>query len=347
MAKILLHAGTHKTGTTTLQSALSAHRADLAGRGICYPDICDFFPVDPARQHANAHFALANAVADFRPEDRARLADFTASLREAAERFDHVVLSAESLYRHVVKQAPEAPGADPRDAQRRLRRRYVKRLARVFGGFDTEVVLYFRRVDRFAESLYAETVVTTDAAPDFAGFLAGEPFRFDYRFQTGLFARHFPLRTFGFEAAAQAGLVASFFRDNGLGAAPPEEPPLRASVPPHAVLWIRRAKAEAPGGSARRRRWLFALQPEAAELFRAGTPASFWPDTATRDAFLAREESTLPGIAFPPPAPEAAPPCVWTDGMHAAAERAFLAWKQKNRDWIRAREAARKQPFMP
>ena len=36
--RLLLHIGTHKTGTSALQESLSSHRALLLQRGIHYPD---------------------------------------------------------------------------------------------------------------------------------------------------------------------------------------------------------------------------------------------------------------------------------------------------------------------
>ena len=321
MTKILLHAGTHKTGTTTLQAA-------------------------------NAHFALAAAIAEFGAEDRARLAAFTGHLRAVSPDFTHVVLSAESLYRYTLdiesKPGLEDPAVSDSE-QRRLREAYVARLAEVLAGFDVEVVLYFRRVDRFAESLYSEAIVSTRAAPRFAGFLAVRPALFDYRFQIDLFSRHFPVRACGFEQKARGGLVESFFRDNGLGPACPAPPALRASIPPQAALWMRRAKrGRRMSIRERRRRWLFALQPQIArKLFGAGTPSSFWPDLAARDVFIARYQHAVPEIDFPVPDPDIAPTCIWTGAMHQRAERRFLNWQERRADWIAAREEARKQPFMP
>ena len=352
MTKILLHAGTHKTGTTTLQAALAGHRDVLAERGVYYPRITDFFPVDPAAQAANAHFALAAAIAGFGEADRERLAAFTRHLRAVSPDFTHVVLSAESLYRYMLGSESKPGLEDPEvsDAdQRRMRAAYVARLAEVFAGFDVEVVLYFRRVDRFAESFYSEVIVSTRAARGFDEFLAIRPLYFDYRFQIDLFSRHFPVRVYGFEQKARDGLVESFFRDNGLGPAVAAPPALRASVPPQAVLWLRRAKkGRRMSIRERRRRWLFALQPQIAQkLFGAGTPASFWPDRAARDAFVARCCDAVPEIAFPALEPDIAPPCIWTGAMHRRAERRFLNWQERQADWIAAREAARTQPFIP
>jgi hypothetical protein len=350
MAHVILHAGSQKTGTTTIQSVLHDNRAALAARGIWYPPVHEFFPVDPALQSARAHHAVAGAVARWSDADRRRLDGFTRALRAAGDHHEHVVLSAETLYRLT---APEPD--DPEDGGYAARRRYVARLAEVFDGLGAEVLLWLRRADAFAESLYASAIFAweNETSPGLEQFIAALPYCFDYRFQTELFAEFFPLRSGSFEARAASGLVAGFFADAGIGPPPSgPEPRLRPSVPLRAVPWMQRVKAAGgPGGGspkrarqALRRRWLYALQPAAAEVFGAGEPASFWPDVAVRDAFIARAQAGVHEPDFPPPG-KLPPPCVWDDASHARAEAEFAAWEQENAAWIGGREAARVPPF--
>lgn len=54
MAKLVLHIGTHKTGTTMIQNRLHAARGDLAEQGVIYPD---------AGQHTGHHWALTDWIA--------------------------------------------------------------------------------------------------------------------------------------------------------------------------------------------------------------------------------------------------------------------------------------------
>ena len=35
--RVIIHAGIHRTGTTSLQRCLAGNRAALAARGFCYP----------------------------------------------------------------------------------------------------------------------------------------------------------------------------------------------------------------------------------------------------------------------------------------------------------------------
>jgi hypothetical protein len=342
MARLILHAGTHKTGTTTIQGVLAANRAALAERGVYYPAEPAFFGTPDDAQSANAHFATALAIARYGDEDRRNLERFLGHLREVGGAYETIVLSAEPLYRLMVADADVSSDEQEREA----RREFVERMARLFAehALQPEILLYFRRPDRFAESLYAEMVAKAGAKGTFETFLGIRPFRFDYRFQIDLFGRHFRTRPYAFEEKAREGLVESFFCDNGLGPAPAGES-LRRSIPNCAVLWLRRAKRDAKLARREQRvRWLFALQPASADLFQADRPSTFWPSAARRDAFLRPRLAQTPEFAFPEPEPPP-PLCVWSDDMHRAAEAAFAAWRRANRTWIAGREAAKLQPF--
>ena len=59
MAKVVLHVGTHKTGTTSLQNSSSASRADLGRCGICYdPDL------GGKKSRALQHHSIASILAE-------------------------------------------------------------------------------------------------------------------------------------------------------------------------------------------------------------------------------------------------------------------------------------------
>ena len=56
--RLILHAGAHKTGTSTIQRALFENRGWLRARGIFYPD-----PRPRFGSRFRAHHALAHALA--------------------------------------------------------------------------------------------------------------------------------------------------------------------------------------------------------------------------------------------------------------------------------------------
>lgn len=343
--KLILHAGSQKTGTTAIQFALSENRDHLASVGVFYPRIDAFFPVDPRLSRARAHFAFANAVADFTPRDRKRLSRFVEAIHAQAAVHDRTILSAESLYRLIARSDPGA-GRQPM-LDRRMR--FLERLATVTAGFDTEILLYLRRIDRYAASIYAESIVKTDKTWSFREFLEAKDQHFGYRGKIDRFKAHFPVRVRNFESAAEAGLLQSFCADAGIpGALPETVERRRPSVPHTAVLWLQQAKLDSPGMGVieRDRRWHFALRAENADVFEAETPTSFWKDRATRDAFIERHQAGVTEIAFPEPDPTLAPEATWTAARHADAEQRFRAWQAANRAMLRRRERDRVPPFV-
>lgn len=352
--KLILHAGTPKTGTTAIQYALSENRARLYAERIWYPPISDSFPVSPRVNSARAHFAFAEAVARDTPDDRDHVARFIAEMHARAGDVDRVVLSAETLYRLTAAlPAPSAGGRRPSGGRRKTwlkkRRRFLARLASVTDGFAPEVLLYLRRVDRFAESLYAETMVQTSETLSFEKFIRKMTPRFDYRLQIDTIAARFPVRVRSFEAAARAGLIASFCDDAGIPVALPEaDARTRPSVSNTAALWIRAAKQANPEmrNLERLHRWHFALLPETAELFQTGGRTSFWADAATRDAFIERNQGRVDEIAFPQAEPVPAPRADWPAARHAEAEDRFAAWRAANRLSILKRRLKRTPPFV-
>ncbi|MCB1356957.1 MAG: hypothetical protein KDK53_10825 [Maritimibacter sp.] len=343
--RLLLHAGSQKTGTTAIQYALSENRDRLRDQRVWYPAIADFFPMDPKLARARAHFAFANAVAEDNPKDNKRLARLLDAAAAQGSEIDRVILSAESLWRLTARATPDR-GKETRLA-RRLR--FLDRLAEVTAGFDTEVLLYLRRVDRYAASIYAESIVQTDKSWSFEDFLKSKDQRLGYRQKIDQFAAHFPVKVRNFEAAAAAGLVRSFCADAGIRDPLPDAPDRRrVSVSDRGLLWMRRAKLDNAGmpETERNRRWHFALRPENADLFAPDAPTSLWADRATRDAFIARHQAGVTEIVFPEATDAPAPLARWSDGQHNDTERRFVAWQRSNAATIRKRERARIPPYV-
>ena len=347
--KLILHVGSQKTGTTAIQFALSENRDHLAAARVWYPRIDAVFPVNPKLSRARAHFAFANAVADYAPSDRKRLARFIDSFHKRAPEVDRIILSAESMYRLTARAAPRpSPGANKQTALER-RMLFLERLATVTAGFDPEVLLYLRRVDRFAASLYAESIVQTDKFWSFQEYLKSKGPRFGYRGQIDRFKMHFPVQVRSFEAASETGLLEAFCEHAGIpGELPIKAERRRPSVPNAAVLWLCRAKREGRNMAEveRNRRWFFALRPDTAELFQTHRRTVFWKDQAERDAFIEMHQSGVTEIAFPAAENGIAPQVGWTEAQHADAERRFHIWQAANKAGLRKRERARIPPYV-
>ncbi|ETA50657.1 hypothetical protein [Ponticoccus alexandrii] len=129
--RLVLHVGTHKTGTTAIQTTLRDNRAALARAGLCYPD-----PAREPHPHLPAHNFIYRATlngAEAMAAERDRImAEFRASGA------DHLILSEEGL-------------SLPRDV---LQDFFVPWSQ----DFDFEIVCFLRRQDRYAESLFSQYV---------------------------------------------------------------------------------------------------------------------------------------------------------------------------------------------
>jgi hypothetical protein len=145
--RLVLHIGTYKTGTTAVQEFLRANSGLLAQCGVHYA---------AAGSGLNAN-VVANAVA-LGDVDGAR-AFFDRHLATASRADAHTVLvSAENFYAMNIVAAvfTKTPSAGTLDYQRQLVERLKALLPATLS--ETQVVCYFRRPDRFADSLYNQRI---------------------------------------------------------------------------------------------------------------------------------------------------------------------------------------------
>lgn len=134
-ANLILHVGTTKTGTTTLQHALNAARAGLIAEGILYPD------VDLNRGPSPKHQWLTNLLLAEDVDGFARNVASVASQAKAAGAA-RIVMSTEGLYNHWFDFSPVA-------------RRALEALA---DSFDVTVWVVFREPVAWALSMYVQAV---------------------------------------------------------------------------------------------------------------------------------------------------------------------------------------------
>ena len=157
MTRLILHAGSHKTGTTAIQTFAMSNRAALAERGWIYPGLAPF--ADDGKHAAHPVRARARPSSAKSCSRHATRGGCRAAGRAQAKAAGvDVFVSAEPLYRHVL------PRKGPRDWLSG-RRAYLGRLAKVLAPFEVEPVLVFRRPDDFVRALYQENVFKKDRAP--------------------------------------------------------------------------------------------------------------------------------------------------------------------------------------
>ena len=146
--KLILHIGTHKTGTTALQQFLYANRETLATRGFHY--------ATPGHG-----LAEANLVANALNVGKARVVRtfFEEHVAIARRRGAHALLaSAENFYAMSVLDAMARREArsDAITRDHALVQRLESLMPDELGA--VQIVCYFRRPDRYAESLYSQHV---------------------------------------------------------------------------------------------------------------------------------------------------------------------------------------------
>lgn len=192
--KLILHIGTHKTATTSIQHFCTFNKANLQRKGVYYPTSAthlyhvNFLASDAARGRWPAVEAWV---------DQAR--------REAADLGCHTVfLSGESFYAMTamfIDAFAREREADYWAAERKL----VDGFATAFKAFETvEIACVFRPQDDLAASLYNQFVKNVyGIADDYPTFTHRIINLFDYQGHIGLWRAAFPdatMRLVNFEA---------------------------------------------------------------------------------------------------------------------------------------------------
>jgi hypothetical protein len=145
---LLLHIGTEKTGTTSIQEFLAFNRAQLAQNGILYPRSLgekNHIKLAAYAEHAPWPFASQNLGIDT-PEKHQ---DFCLNLRQqlgqelAAHDYRHAIISNEHLHSNIKTQDQIQAVKDFLDA--------------FFS--DIQVLVYFRRQDLMAVSLHSTALL--------------------------------------------------------------------------------------------------------------------------------------------------------------------------------------------
>lgn len=232
--RLLLHIGTHRTGTTTIQRFASKHRTALKERRLWYPG----YEIVGANDHY-AHLDLAHGVAGLSDRrldfDGARR--FFDAVRQHAGEDDTVLISSEPFYRHTY---PETAESSPEYWQ--ARERYVRRTLEVAGDLDIEIVLVLRRQDAFAQSMYNEHIKATRYGGTFEQFIEEKRALFEYHSQIRTWQRHFSqLRVLVFEDLVATGdLVAAFFDAFGISTDGLEPVALKNASLTHDLVEIKR-----------------------------------------------------------------------------------------------------------
>jgi hypothetical protein len=202
---LVVHIGTHKTGTTAIQRFAAEHRKTLARRGLWYPSYAEI----GLRGHYRGHHDFAHAIAGIGKrmslDDAKRFAEL---IRNRLRPDETVLISAEPIYRHVL----------PEDNDYWARREaYVRRLKDIIGLDDVTILVVLRRQDSFARSLYQQKVKSGKYSLSFRQFLVDERYEFEYHRQLSIFKNVFgKVDVLIYEDIQQHGLIDAFFGHLGV-----------------------------------------------------------------------------------------------------------------------------------
>jgi hypothetical protein len=150
MRTAILHIGTEKTGTTTIQAFLAANRDKLTEIGFAFPHSCGvqdsrglvMYAMRPGR-HEEIHIAAGLTTEAARREAAQRLEEeLAAELDTLLPEVRAVIFSSESFHSRLCH----------RDELERLRALLLRHFGRI------RIVVYLRRQDQVAVSLYSTTL---------------------------------------------------------------------------------------------------------------------------------------------------------------------------------------------
>jgi hypothetical protein len=318
MPKLVLHIGTHKTGTTSIQQAMARQRAELRRDGIYYPDSSRALGGTTEAHHPFAHALTGTDRSALRKARR-----FARSLRREAKGDETVVLSAEPIWRHVygAEKWTRLAQDDPTDYWDR-RRTYLETLRDVLGAFDVEVVVVLRRQDRFVESNYSEMVARRMVQAPFHRWREKQRPVVDYSSQLLVLESVFDTVTVLRYEDCGGRAETAIFRH--LGATdPPPEVTTRRSPDARVLLWMRLAK---PGNWRKRR--AFADSSEATGLFDDYGSATLWSSLEERLAYVESFGGPYGHTFFSPPTTNGVTASL-TDASAGAIADAWRRWRQR------------------
>ena len=172
--KLILHIGTHKTGTTSIQRAFAASRTKLLEKGVWYPQYSDVLGGSKTSYaHLDIAKALMNEKAQLTKEEAVRFLRELSSSAEARAGVHTVVISGETMLRGKVG-GEKKKWANIQNFQRQVKEN-------LSGFAEIEVVVTFRNYIDYLESLYNEHVKATTYSKPIESFYNDYRERFNYK----------------------------------------------------------------------------------------------------------------------------------------------------------------------
>ncbi len=209
MGRLLLHIGTHKTGTTSIQRFADRNRDALGERGLYYPS---YRAIGVSGHYA--HLDVAKTIIGTRTRLGAEgLEKFCTHICSTLSQHQVTLVSAEPFWRGGLESAgnEEKPYWEARHA-------FIERVASYFPPHSTEILIVCRGQADLVESLFQEEVKVNRWRRGMKHFAAAKKPLFDYRAQAEAWARRFQtVRVLNYEALKTGdALVENFFKSIGV-----------------------------------------------------------------------------------------------------------------------------------
>lgn len=226
--RVIFHIGAPKTGTSIIQSHLAQNREVLRDKGYLYP--ITISSIESLYRTFESHHLLTYSWADWEPFNKFDPAGFWQRIEATAEEYNlhTLILSAENTYwlpRQIAEH--EQPEEDEYWAEKKA---YIERVYEDLKHFETKIVVYLRRQDRWIESWFNQQIKNgRHLKNDMMEFVNHHHFLLDYHRLIGMWAQ-----VFGHEniiarpyekKQLQDGLLEDFLQTTGIGTA--DDFPLR------------------------------------------------------------------------------------------------------------------------
>lgn len=330
--RLILHAGTHKTGTTSIQHFAHDNRDALLQRGLYY--LSGKTSLGGKTKTWRSNNWVAHSLTGAYPEGEERFRQALDMARAAAAEGAAVLVSSEDL--SSCCRGHQLWGGLDREDYRELQRAYLENLARLLDGFDVEVVLVFRRADEYAESLYQTVVKSNRFSGDFEAFLRYHRPVFEYARQIEQFETVFGAVTLASYHDLVPNVVEGFMDKIGFSVTDSSDYRRNTSVDARLIYW--KALRDIECGNDDKDRALhrrFILSEEAGPIFETAEKASFWRSVEEREAFHEKTAAGLDSIAFPPAKAATGTDARLSGTDYAMVTARFEAWKAgQKKTWV-------------
>ena len=275
MARCVLHVGTHKTGTTTIQNAIAERREELKEKKIYYPAL---------DKKGKSHNKLAHRLATCKNGDLIELRKILNGCVDSIKnQNDCLLLSAEEFSTRICFPDPYEKFDSSYFDNRYI---YLEKLWEIVSDFEkVDTYICFRNHEEYAHSLYATKLLRGQIKGSFQDFVKQCVPIFDYHSQLSVFEAFGPVHVKRFEDMKD-DLVASFFSWLDIPLRPVKTARLKQTPPLELIFWLAQGVQAGINDRERKLRAQFCRNFPVENLDVPVPAESLWESEEERDRFF-------------------------------------------------------------